>query len=398
MRFYLSQGLQHAQRRWHRLFRGARREATAWLQVDDPYSVLLAERLPALVSEVGLDLAVVIVPPPDPAFTPDVERLRAWALRDASLLAVQHGLDFPVNPVLPADEQVALANAAVLADPSLERVASVGTRLFSGAPLEAADTSEVAERLAQAGQARRKAGHYRSAMLQYEGEWTWGVDRLAFVEDRLRAEGLDRPTRQAQVAAPDPGAAESLEFFFSFRSPYSYLAIDRVAALADKHGVPLRIRPVLPMVMRGLQVPKVKVLDIARDCSRLARHHGIPFGLISDPLGSGIARCLALFVAAEAHGLGLAWIRSAGRGIWSEGLDVQRDGDLRLLAERAGVPWEAARFEGEAHLDLAEANRQALLQLGLWGVPSFRYGAFSAWGQDRLELLDAVMASAPRGG
>ena len=377
------------------MWRRGRPAATAWLQVDDPYSVLLAQRLPELAAVV--DLRLVIVPAPEEAFTPDAERLRAWALRDAKLLALQHGLRFSPDAALPSPDAVDRANAAVLAEPTPERTTEIGLALFEGRELPPGEPDR--QLLQDRGRSLREAGHYRSGMVQLEGEWDWGIDRLPFVEERLRAEGLELPTRTSSVVAPHPGPADELEFFFSFRSPYSYLAIDRVAAIAERHGVPLRIRPVLPMVMRGLSVPKVKVLDIARDCARLARHHGVPFGLISDPLGTGIARCLALFGVADEAGKGLAWIRSAGRGIWSEGLDVESDRDLRVMAERAGLDWESSRaaFAGDAHMQLAEENRQALLDLGLWGVPSFRYGSFSAWGQDRLPLLDAVIARGAAG-
>jgi 2-hydroxychromene-2-carboxylate isomerase len=38
----------------------------------------------------------------------------------------------------------------------------------------------------------------------------------------------------------------------------------------------------------------------------------------------------------------------------------------------------------------AEEHRDALFAAGLWGVPSFRYGGFTTWGQDRLWMLDAL--------
>ncbi len=39
----------------------------------------------------------------------------------------------------------------------------------------------------------------------------------------------------------------------------------------------------------------------------------------------------------------------------------------------------------------ADANRQALLDMGLWGVPSFRYGDQVTWGQDRLFWVEAML-------
>ena len=50
------------------------------------------------------------------------------------------------------------------------------------------------------------------------------------------------------------------EMWFSFRSPYSWIAFPRVRALARHYGAELRLRYILPMVMRGLPVPRVKAL------------------------------------------------------------------------------------------------------------------------------------------
>jgi 2-hydroxychromene-2-carboxylate isomerase len=43
---------------------------------------------------------------------------------------------------------------------------------------------------------------------------------------------------------------------------------------------------------------------------------------------------------------------------------------------------------------MAERHREELKSLGLWGVPSFRFGDYSVWGQDRLDSLEERMATA----
>ena len=47
---------------------------------------------------------------------------------------------------------------------------------------------------------------------------------------------------------------------------------------------------------------------------------------------------------------------------------------------------------------IAEANRQEMMALGLWGVPSFRVGETSAWGQDRLWVIEDALVSATNPG
>jgi 2-hydroxychromene-2-carboxylate isomerase len=148
----------------------------------------------------------------------------------------------------------------------------------------------------------------------------------------------------------------------------------------------VNLRYVLPMVMRGLPVPREKRMYIVFDTAREARMRGIPFGRLNDPVGKPTERGLALMPLALAQGKGESYVLSFMQGVWAEGLDAGSDTDLRKIVERAGLLWTQAK---EA-LDLnewrmvAEANRSAMFALGLWGVPSFHVGNTAVWGQDRL--------------
>ena len=72
--------------------------------------------------------------------------------------------------------------------------------------------------------------------------------------------------------------AAPLEFFFSFRSPYSYLAAPRAFALPERFDVDVLFRGVIPMAMRGQSVPRAKRLHTLRDVKREATRLGMPFG------------------------------------------------------------------------------------------------------------------------
>jgi 2-hydroxychromene-2-carboxylate isomerase len=143
------------------------------------------------------------------------------------------------------------------------------------------------------------------------------------------------------------------------------------------------------MVTRGLPVPQVKRMYIVRDAKREADRLGVPFGELCDPLGRGIDNCLSIQHWANERGAGMAFAKSAMRGIWAEARDVADYVDLRYIVERAALPWDEAQKSLES-LDgakMAQDNAADLNGIGLWGVPSFRVGDFVAWGQDRLPLL-----------
>ena len=163
----------------------------------------------------------------------------------------------------------------------------------------------------------RRLGHYQGSMIWYLGEWFWGVDRLDHLERSLTDQGLNRDASDAitytrtwadltstATRLPDahPAAETTLEVFFSIRSPYSYLGLERAIQLADAWNTPLQLRPVLPMVMRGQSVPDAKKWYIFHDTKREADKLGIPYGFVADPLGPGVERCYALFEYARSPG------------------------------------------------------------------------------------------------
>ncbi len=190
----------------------------------------------------------------------------------------------------------------------------------------------------------------------------------------------------------------TVDFFFSFRSPYSYLAAPRAFALADDHDVEITFRGVIPMAMRGQSVPLSKRLHTLRDTAREARRLGMPFGRIHDPLGDGAIRCL--LVAEHACDLGLErpFVLAASRAIWAQATDVATDAGLRPVCERAGLPWAgcAAALEDPAIRFRVDANTEALGALGHWGVPVLVLDGELYWGQDRIEDLQRALTTEMR--
>jgi 2-hydroxychromene-2-carboxylate isomerase len=388
-------------------------------QLDDPYSHLLLQLLPALLRQYRLQLSVHLVPPPTAAAAPELLRLQDWSRRDAAQLAQQLGLEFNAEASQPSVAQLALANQAALAvlarGDALEQLLQIGGALWSGdgAALQSRASSvspaELKVALNVAAARRRKLGHYLGATLFFEGESYWSVDRLHYLEQRLRDAGLARApltwlAALPQVecrATPTNTAQPQLYFYCSFRSPYTYLAVARVRQLAAQYGARLHLKFVLPMAMRGLPVPLEKRLYIVRDTKREAEQLGLRFGDIADPLGAPTERGLAVLHQAIAAGKGGEFAESFLQGVFADGIDAGSDAGLQLLARRAGLDAGvvSTALADQSWREQAEANREELFGLGLWGVPAFRMdNAASQWGQDRLWLIerDLIAATAAR--
>jgi len=184
-----------------------------------------------------------------------------------------------------------------------------------------------------------------------------------------------------------------VDFYFSYRSPYSYLAGPRAFALPERHAIEIAYRGVIPMAMRGQAVPRAKQLHTMRDVKREAVRLGMPFGPVHDPIGEGAMRCLLVGEHAVDAGREREFVLTASRAIWAEAADVARDKPLRDICERAGLDWDAclAALEDPAMRARVEANTSALVDQGHWGVPLFVLDGEQFWGQDRIEDLEIAL-------
>jgi len=145
------------------------------------------------------------------------------------------------------------------------------------------------------------------------------------------------------------------------------------------------------MVMRGLPVPVEKRLYIVSDVAREAQRLAMPFGKVVDPVGTPVERGYALLNRAIAAGKGVEFAQSFLQGVWADGLDAGTDAGLNAIAARAGfdAAWVRAALPDASWRAVAAANREALLAMDLWGVPSFRVNDLPGhWGQDRLWVIE----------
>ena len=359
---------------WRRQRHARRRRGTPtvhfFYQHDDPYSPLLAACLPALQKKFAIQVVTHQVPPPDAAAAPELALLMDWSARDAQRLVDSLGLDLGQAPTPQAATPAQMAEGEAL---------------------------------------RKKLGHYLGATLYFEGEWYWGTDRLHYLEQRLVEAGLLNAGQSAAPQfAPPPLQLKSLpkpaadkrpviHFYCSLRSPYTYIAARRARELASHYGAELRLRFVLPMVMRGLPVPWPKRLYIMRDTKREADRLGLPFGKIVDPVGKPVEDGLALLHAAIAKGQGSALLEAFLEGVFANGVDSGSAHGLESIGLQAGLtPAEQAKaLQDESWRAVAEANRADMLARGIWGVPSFRVdeGA-TLWGQDRLWMIEQDLLKA----
>ena len=404
--------LQNIKRGLHEMKRrvsGRSHEVLYFHQIDDPYSHVLVQALARVQSSYDIDLELRIVPAPADDAAPERAALEDYSRRDAAAIAPFYDLKFDNPGIQPTVDICQLAERALVASGNKVAAAvEIGAALWAGDSQTLSKMPLVSDTLAaeqrEAGRREREAlGHYLGGTLYYAGEWYWGIDRLPYLEERLIQTGLQRSGhRQVVHFQPRPAFMSrstqqrlTLEYYPSIRSPYSYVSMPETLDLPSHYPVDLVVRPVLPMVMRGLPVPAVKGRYILLDTKREADRVGVPFGHIFDPVGDPVRRCYSLFAMADEVGKGGELLLAFCKMAWSEGIDVGSDQGIKIVVERAGLDWAAASevidntdWEGPI-----EENRLQMMASGLWGVPSYRLlddkgqEVFSCWGRDRIWLL-----------
>ncbi len=375
-------------------------------QVDDPYSHLAIQKLDLLRDRYDLAFQPYLVSKPDPQYQGNSDHFEHWGLRDAVSVAADYGTHFSPSITSISTDRLREANQILACglqrDDFAKTAFEVGTSLWQNEPLApSAHTNEGKEAIHAGNAQRAELGHFQGAMFYFDGEWFWGIDRLRHLEQRLHAEGFDSD-RKASLCVPEPTpeplpAANNmdgvlLEYFPSLRSPYTAIGHQRVLDFVNRSGVKTTVRPVMPMLMRGIPAPREKQRYIITDAGRESREHGVPFGRIVDPFGEPVKRAFALFPSADASGHGMAFVTAYLNAAWFDGIDITNDKGLRLVVENSGLDWLATKQAAKdiKWQSLLSSNLDALTEEHLWGVPSFRVSGgniekpYACWGQDRI--------------
>ena len=198
------------------------------------------------------------------------------------------------------------------------------------------------------------------------------------------------------------------ELYFSFRSPYSYLAVGRYRAMTEKYDLDIALRPVWPLAIREPDFFERNHPNwlgyTMRDMLRVAQFHDIPFGAPRpDPIVQDVAtrriaanqphirQVTRMGQAAARRGSGLPFAHEAGQLIWG-GQENWHEGDhLGGAVARAGLDPAEIEREVAAQPDALDAeiaaNQDALEAAGHWGVPTLVFDGEPFFGQDRIEMV-----------
>ena len=198
-----------------------------------------------------------------------------------------------------------------------------------------------------------------------------------------------------------------IDVYWSFRSPYSYLATPDMLRLREDFDVEVNLRVVLPIAVRS----KAALFDpsnmkpvryIIMDSFRRAEFLGLPIAFPRpDPIVQDLTtlqvaeeqpyiyRLSHLGVEAQRRGKGIDFAANVSALIWGGTENWDQGNHLKDAAAKAGLDladMEAA-IQNSDHQAEVERNQQALDDAGHWGVPTMVVKGEPFFGQDRVETL-----------
>ena len=184
---------------------------------------------------------------------------------------------------------------------------------------------------------------------------------------------------------------KSIDFYFDFISPYSYLAHKKIKVFKQK-GIYFNYKPILVGGLHNLQgitapaFNKPKLNHMIQDCILFAKKDDFDFIWNSNfPINSLYLMRGYLFLESDKKDLYLDIIFD---GYWKDNLDVSKEEILIKLLKKCNI--DVNKFlEGIKESKIKDKLKfvtQEAYDINIFGAPTFVINGKIFWGQDRLEL------------
>jgi 2-hydroxychromene-2-carboxylate isomerase len=191
--------------------------------------------------------------------------------------------------------------------------------------------------------------------------------------------------------------AEPIAFYFDFTSPYSYLASEKIDAIAEKYGRQVQWRPVLlGAIFKALgTVSLVKQPGMAdygaRDFARSARFMDVPYAQPANFPVSTVAPARAYYwLHGQDCALARRFAHEVFRAYFAAGRDISDVAVVLELAAKVGAGGTALEsgMQDPAIKERLRVENETVLALGAFGAPWIIVDGEPFWGADRLPQLE----------
>ena len=192
--------------------------------------------------------------------------------------------------------------------------------------------------------------------------------------------------------------ARTLEFYFDYGSPYSYLADTQVEAIAERAGATLARKPMLlggVFKSTGNASPMTveqKWKWSAFDMPMWARHYGVPFQY--NPFFP--VNTLALMrgaAAAQIDGIFERYHPAMYKAMWVDGRNLNDIKEVAAVLAEAGIDAQkfGARIQEQDVKDCLKSTTDEAVARGVFGAPTMFVDDMMFFGNDRLPFVEMAL-------
>jgi 2-hydroxychromene-2-carboxylate isomerase len=189
--------------------------------------------------------------------------------------------------------------------------------------------------------------------------------------------------------------------YYSLASPWTYLGWARLREVTARTGAkvthrPIDMRPVfqasggLPLGQRPCQRQAYRLMELRRWRERLV----LPLNLEPRHFPADERPAARMVIAHGRQGGDVSRLSEAVlRAVWVEERNIADPTTLRAIAAENGVDGEAlaGMIEDDEVTAEYQANTQAAIAAGVFGVPTYVIGGELFWGQDRLDFVERAL-------
>jgi 2-hydroxychromene-2-carboxylate isomerase len=192
---------------------------------------------------------------------------------------------------------------------------------------------------------------------------------------------------------------KTVEFFFDFGSPASYLAWTQLPRITNAAGAQIVWRPMLlggVFKATGNQSPVMipsKGAWMLKDLARFAKRYGVVMAFNPHfPINTlTLMRGAAGYLDSERFTL---YVQTIFEALWVQQKNLSKPEVVAEVLSAAG--FDPAEFEqlvnDEAVKERLKANTEEAVKRGVFGAPTFFVGGEMHFGQDRLDFVAEALA------
>ena len=193
---------------------------------------------------------------------------------------------------------------------------------------------------------------------------------------------------------------KTVEFFYDYSSPWTYLAFSRIEDVCRRCGAGLEWRPILvggifntvnPSVYESREHPVLpKARYMAKDLRDWAEFYALELRFPPSVFPVNSVKSLRGALAALEHGKISAYSQAVFSAYWEHDRDISRDGVLESIVEAVGLDRAEyfAKIASTEYKDRVRANTEECIRRGGFGSPTMFVGESMFFGNDRLVLLE----------